>query len=77
MMKAVNKAVKKLEKEEFREVVGVNPTDGDGVIPVLFPMDTWRVIKELGDRLGMKHQEVIALSIERLHDTVMEVEDGS
>ena len=76
-MKAVNKGVKKPEKKELRESCGVTPTDGDGVIPVLFPMDTWRVINEIGDKLGMKHQEVIALSIERLHDTVMEVEDGS
>lgn len=50
--------------------------DDDGIVPVLFPRQTWERVKEMAESYGIRPGEVISLALDRL-DVEIRKRNGS
>lgn len=69
----IKKVSQYIDEEAITGGVGV---DVDGVVMVMFPMETWMKVTEMSNRLNIESAAVISVALEML-DEKMEANDDS
>lgn len=73
MMKAISNG-KMLSDEKIDYSEG-HTVDQDGIVPVLFPSETWATVQDMAKEMGVSTTHVLSIAIERLYESLRS-EDG-
>lgn len=72
VMKAKGKNVDKLldSNDSVIEHIDNNNVD-DGIVMVLFPVETWNKVQEMANRIGMETGAVVSVALEMMEDEML------
>lgn len=75
VMKAKGKNVDKLpdSNDSAIEHIDNNNVD-DGIVMVLFPVETWNKVQEMANRIGMETGAVVSVALEMMEDEMLKKE---
>lgn len=71
-MKAVSRKVDKLLDSKNNQI-DIN-NDMDGIVIVLFPVDTWNRVQDMARKIGMETSAVISVALEMMEDEMLKKE---
>ena len=66
-----------VQKRPASQDIGIISKEEDALVMILFPKQTWDIIEDVAERMGLTSSEVLAAAVGKINDMLQEIENGS